>query len=316
MRSTHLTAFLLSALLLLNACNSTPPQDNTARATIDTTRVVKKLDTAAFKKQLIQLAAAFDGKLGVALLDLQTGSLVSFNGDQHFPMQSVYKLQLGMAVLDQVDKGKLSLTQQVKLTPRDLLPETYSPLRDKYQGKQASVRLGEILGYTVSQSDNCGCDLLFRMMGGPGVVNTYMHNAGMTGMAIVSTEEEMHADWSLQYQNWCTPEAMCGLLARIHKGDLLAKASNDTLLNFLRTSPTGPKRLRAGLPEGTILAHKTGTSGTEKGITAAVNDAGIVTLPDGRSYAITVFVSNSKTGTEKMEELIAQVSKAAWNSFL
>ena len=79
---------------------------------------------------------------------------------------------------------------------------------------------------------------------------------------------------------------------------------------------TGPKRLNGLLPKGTIVAHKTGSSGADdSGITAALNDIGIVTLPDGRKFAIAVFVSNSKENEETNERIIADISKMAWDYF-
>ena len=66
------------------------------------------------------------------------------------------------------------------------------------------------------------------------------------------------------------------------------------------------------MPAGTAVAHKTGTSGTEKGITAATNDIGIITLPDGRHLAIAVFVSDSPEDEATREGVIAKIAKAIW----
>jgi beta-lactamase class A len=317
MRPTFFQTLVLSSFfVLLFSCNNNGQEKSSAVKTEDSTTVQsKQQDTAALKKQLQEIASSFDGEIGVAVLDLQNGTMITLNEDKHFPMQSVFKFPLAMAVMDQVDKGKLSLDQKITLTKKDLLQDTYSPLRDKYQGQNASVSIKEILGYTVSHSDNNGCDLLFRLLGGPQQVHNYIHSIGIKDISIVATEEDMHKEWSIQFTNWCTPVAMTNQLKTFYQGNILSKASHDTLLKIMEETTTGAKRIKSLLPQGTIVAHKTGTSDTKDGVTAAINDVGIVTLPDGRHFAITVFASNSKATTENIEAVVAKVGKAAWDSF-
>jgi len=80
-------------------------------------------------------------------------------------------------------------------------------------------------------------------------------------------------------------------------------------------STPGAKHLKGLLPAGTVVAHKTGTSGTEKRITAATNDIGIITLPDGRHLAIAVFLSESPADLATRERVIAEIAKAAYEKF-
>ncbi len=79
---------------------------------------------------------------------------------------------------------------------------------------------------------------------------------------------------------------------------------------------TGAHRLKGLLPPGTTVAHKTGTGGTsDEGITSAINDAGIIVLPDGSHLAIAVFVSNTKEALETGEEVIARIARAAYTYY-
>jgi beta-lactamase class A len=81
-------------------------------------------------------------------------------------------------------------------------------------------------------------------------------------------------------------------------------------------TPTGPNRIKGLLPKETIVAHKTGTSGTnEKGVAAATNDVGIVSLPNGEHFAIVVFVANAMADEKTREEVIARITKAVWDEF-
>nr|WP_313934789.1 MULTISPECIES: serine hydrolase [unclassified Nostoc] len=101
-------------------------------------------------KQIEQISRIAQGRVGVTATLLETAQSVSFNGDQRFPMQSVYKFPIGMAVLAQVDQGKLKLDQKVLVKKSDFVSKPqHSPIRDKNpQGVELS--LAELLEYMVS----------------------------------------------------------------------------------------------------------------------------------------------------------------------
>jgi beta-lactamase class A len=80
-------------------------------------------------------------------------------------------------------------------------------------------------------------------------------------------------------------------------------------------STPGANRLKGLLPAGAVVAHKTGTSGAQKGITAATNDIGIITLPNGEHLALAVFVSDSPADEATREGVIAKVALAVWDKF-
>ncbi|MBE9598313.1 class A beta-lactamase, subclass A2 [Pedobacter sp. MC2016-24] len=269
------------------------------------------------KKTIEIIAGKHDAKIGFAVLDLQHGDTVGFNGKVHYPMQSVYKFHLALAVLKKVDEGKLKLNQQLWVTPKDLLPNTWSPLREKYPLGNVSVSLAEILSYTVSQSDNNGCDILFRLLGGPAKVNQFIHRIGIKDVAILATEEEMHLDEQVQFKNSSTPFSTVQLLKLFYDKKILSESSGDFLWDIMVKASSGPNKIKGLLPKGTIVAHKTGSSGANAaGITAASNDIGVVTLPNGKHFAIAVFVSMTKESEQVTDRIIAECSKAAWDYLL
>ncbi len=273
--------------------------------------------TDSLRTMIEQIAGTAEGNVGVAVLGVESNDTLSLNGNVKYPMQSVYKFPIGLAVLDLVDKGVLSLDQRVFVKKSDLLPKTWSPLREKYPNGDTSVALSEIITFTVAQSDNNGCDLLFRLVGGPGKVDQFIHSLGIHDIAIVNTEEEMAKDKDLQYRNYSSPNALAALLSLVYRGKALSEKSTQYVVKILEQTTTGPKRLKGRLPAGTIVAHKTGSSGTdEQGITAATNDAGIITLPGGKHVAVVVFVSNSTADEKTREAVISGVAKAVWDSFV
>ena len=269
-----------------------------------------------FRRKIEKIIPEAKGTVGVAIMGLEDRETFLFNEGLRYPMQSVYKFPLAMAVLDQVDKGKLSLNQKIRVTPKDLLPDTWSPIREKYPKGNIDLKLSEVLSYTVSQSDNNGCDILFRLLGGPQKVDAYVQSLGVKSIVIAATEEEMHKEWNVQFTNWCKPRAMLRLLDILYKGKSLTKTSNDFLLKIMTETTSGPNKIKGLLPKNAQVAHKTGLSDTKDGILAATNDAGIMTLPNGEHVAIVVFVSNTPVDEKTRDGVIAQISKAAWDYFL
>jgi beta-lactamase class A len=266
----------------------------------------------ALKIQIDSISKLAKGTVGIGIMDLQSRETIYLNENHQFPMQSVFKFPLGMAILDRVDKGKLSLEQKIHVTKEDLNPNTWSPLQKKFPEGNLDVSLRELLTYTVSLSDNNTCDILFRLVGGPQNVNKYMQSIGVKGINIVATEAEMAKSWDVQFTNWCRPPAMIQLLDTFHQGKKLSKSSTEFLLKIMTETPTGLNRIKGLLPEQAKVAHKTGSSGTnDKGIIAAFNDVGIVTMPNGKQIAIVAFVSNAAADEKTRDNVIARISQAA-----
>ncbi|MFA4869208.1 MAG: class A beta-lactamase, subclass A2 [Pedobacter sp.] len=252
--------------------------------------------------------------VGVSVLFLEDGRSVSVNGDKHYPMQSVYKFHLALAVLDQVDKGAFKLEQGILVKKSDLLPNTWSPLRDKYPNGNVTLPLSEIIRVTVAESDNNGCDILFRLVGGTNKVHEYIGKLGIKDCAIVGTEEEMHEDEEMQFRNWTTPNAANALMLKFCKGQVLEKATTDFLMKTMEGTVSGPNKIKGLLPEGTAVAHKTGNSGINKvGVMTASNDIGIITLPNGNKMLVSIFVSMSKESEQRIDQIIAQLARTGWD---
>lgn len=274
--------------------------------------------TGALKEKIEQIISVKKAVVGVSIVDGNEKEILSINGDRHFPLQSVFKFHIALAVLSQIDQGKFSLDQKIKIEKKDLLPNLYSPIRDKYPNG-TTLPLSEILEYTVSQSDNVGCDLLLRLLGGPHVVDEYFRKINIKDVSIKITEEVQQANWDLQFENWTTPKAANEVLVKFYynKTKLLSQKSHDFIWETMKGTKTGKARLKGELPGNTIVAHKTGSSGASiAGVTEAVNDIGVVFLPNGQKYFISVFVSKSTENGDTNEKIISDISKATWDYFI
>jgi len=302
-------AGLLVLLLLLSGCSgkSAPPQTTTG---VNSSNAANPL-----QQEITRIAELAKGRVGVSAVLLETGeTLATHNSHDHFPMQSVYKLPISMTVMKQVDAGKITLDQKVRVAREDYVGSAaHSPIRDKYRDG-VELTINELLRFALSESDGSASDVLMKLAGGPGAVQAYLSELGINDMIVLDTEQSFTQDHSLQYRNFASPDAAISLLRALYEHRNLSESSQALLVKFMTESTPGPKRLKGLLPPGTNVAHKTGTSGTENGITAATNDIGIITLPNGKHLAIAVFVSDTLADEATREGTIAKIAKAVWES--
>jgi beta-lactamase class A len=297
-RFLQLTALLL---LCLTSCKKQPDKTNQLRNKIG------------------QILSDKNAVVGLSIIGNNGKDTLSLHGDRRFPMQSVFKFHIALAVLSEIDKGKLSLDQKIEIKKEELLSEDFwSPLRDE-NPNGGIFSIERLIQYSVSHSDNTACDVLIRLIGTPKTVEEYIKKIGINDLQITFNEEEMQAKWENMFQNWTTPKAASETLKLFYenKNNLLSKASYDFFWKTNKETTTGKNRIKGQLPEGTIVAHKTGWSGTNKetGITAAVNNIGIVFLPNGDYFIISVFVSESKEDFDTNEKIIADIAKATYDYY-
>lgn len=266
----------------------------------------------SLQRQIRNIAADAHGKVSVACSLPGTPLNCDLDPMTHPPMQSVFKLPLALTILHQVEQGRFTLDQVIPFQKSDLiLPQPYSPLQDKYPEAGVHVPLRELLEMTVSLSDNTAADLLLRVAGGANVVVEYIASLGITGFHLQDGERALHRDHSLQYRNWFEPQAAVRLLRLISDHPPITAEHTALLLACMRSSRAS--RLALNLPEGTTVAHKAGNSDVENGLAAATNDIGLITLPDGRTLAIAVFVTDSTADEHTRSQVIARIGKVVYD---
>lgn len=273
----------------------------------------------ALRAEIERIVSGTKATVGVAIVGGDGRDVVLVNGGRRFPMQSVFKYHIGLMMLAEIDKGKFTLDQRIEIKKDELLPGLWSPIREKFPDG-TTLTIAEIIEYTVSMSDNVGCDVLLRLLGGPVAVEKYLKKSGVKEISIKINEETMQGNWDRQFENWTTPKSANTALKKFYENrtKLLSATSHEFIWKVMRETSTGPKRLKGQLPSGTVVAHKTGYSGAHEttGTYAAVNDIGIVFLPNGKHFYISVFVSESQENFDTNERIIADIAKAAWDHFL
>ncbi len=297
-------------MLILAACNE---QHSASKAPAARNMPAK---AAVLRQRLSEYAGSKNADIGIAVMDLQDGDTVTVNGGKYYRLMSVAKFPQALLLLHLVEEGRIKKDAPIYFGAEDLRQATGSSLRTDHPGAAFDLSLPEALRYSIGQSDNITSNKFFKMEGGPAAVSSYVHSKGVSNMRIVADYAHMGDD-SL-HSNKATPLAVLQLLQQFYRKALLADSTQNLLWATMVKSTSGPDRLKGALPPGTVVAHKTGTSGTDSttGITAATNDAGIVQLPDGRCYAIAVFVGDSRERGTDNAAMIARISKTAWDYFI
>ena len=212
--------------------------------------------------------------------------------------------------------NKILCYQNIFIKKSDLLENTWSPIRTKYPDGNIEMPLSELIRYTVAESDNNGCDILIRLLGGTEKVQQIIDRKGVKNFIIKADEEQMHKGYEFMYWNVTTTNSANKLLKDFFNRKIISKSSTDFLMNTMLGTSTGRNKIVAQLPQEIPVAHKTGSSGKdEKGLTVAENDIGIITLPNGKHYAISIFVSDSMESEITNTKMIADISKIVFNYF-
>lgn len=272
---------------------------------------------SALQQQIRAIAADARGKVSVACSLPNSTFNCDLNPHARPPMQSVFKFPLAMTTLHLIEHDKFSLEQPIRFLPSDrILPHTHSPLQDKYPQANVDVPLSELLRMAVSESDNVATDLVLRTIGGPQVVDDYILAIGVTGFHLENGERDLGRSVAVQYRNWFEPAGAAQLLRILSEESPLKAEHTRLLLEWMGNSTSGPHRIKGLLPAGTVVMHKTGSSGTDGGLTHATNDIGLITLPDGRRLAIAIFVTDSRSDETTRDAVISQIAKAAYDAAL
>ena len=267
-------------------------------------------DDAQLSERLKTLCSRTSGDFGVAVIHVETGRTALIEGAKELPLYSVFKLPLAVAVLKDVEAKKLLLDRKVRVTPEDVTPG--SQFNTDLWRKPVEKTVAELLELSIVRSDNTSSDKLLQLVGGPAAVTHQMRSLGFPNINIQYTVREFAG--RRDKPNTGTASDLAHLLAQLQKGEVLQQPQLTLLLGFMTRAMTGgERRLRADLPPGTPVADKTGTG--EPG--TSTNDVGLITLPEERGHlAIAVLLSGSKLSVEAQEKLIAQLARAAYDSYV
>lgn len=261
------------------------------------------------ESEIVRMLEGKDAEVGVAWI--ADGKAHTVNNSDGYPLMSVFKLHGAVAVLRQMERRGTPTDTLIAVKASEMLEDTYSPMLKRYAGRDFTIRIDSLLHYSVAESDNNACDIIIRLAGGIGAVDAEMRAIGLTDYALTETEATMHADPMRSYNNRSTPLSVAELFRKLYEGGILGEPYAALLKGILLSTSTGPNKIKAAIAPGMTLAHKTGTGSTlPDGTMIADNDAGAVTLPDGRRIYIAVLVKDTRLGTKENARLIREITEA------
>ena len=299
---------------------------------------------AYIRDRVDALGQAFSGRVGIAVRSIDEGWETGWKDRELYPQQSVSKLWVAITALDAVDRRRVSLDDKVVLTRADLTL-FHQPIAARIlQDGSFTTDLDDLLTRAITTSDNTANDRLARAVGGYSAVRAMIARKGLGAIRFANGERAMQSkvaglSWSQDYAvggkffgvrdrlpmkkrsvafnryiaspyDGAAPAAIVNALAALKRGELLSPASTEHLLDVMSHTHTGPNRLKGGLEPGWTLNHKTGTGQELGGVQTGYNDIGILTAPDGRSYAVAVMIKKTTTPLPVRMTLMNNVTRA------
>ncbi|MEO0883668.1 MAG: class A beta-lactamase [Pseudomonadota bacterium] len=255
------------------------------------------------------LEGDYEGRLGIAAMDLTSGRTLAHRADERFAFCSSFKWLLGALILARVDADEEDLGRLLRIAPDDLV--FYSPVTEPRLGESMSI--GELCKATITTSDNTAANLLITELGGPSGFTAALRSFGDAVTRLDRYETELNENAPGDPRDTTTPNAMLGLMRQFLFGEALSVPSQTLLRQWMIDARTGRQRLRAGLPQDWIAGDKTGTS-----INDQSNDVAFAIPPTGAEIGPVLIVSfaNVPNPLEQATNAVhASVARAVMEGF-
>jgi beta-lactamase class A len=260
-------------------------------------------EAARADRRLKALHKRIGGRLGVHILDSQSGRRIAYDDGARYAMASTFKLPLAAALLWQVDRGAFPLDRAMPISREDLV--SHSPEVDARLNKgEASMTVRELCGAVIMVSDNAAANILLKGIGGPAALTQFLRQIGDEKTRCDRMETDLNSNLPNDERDTTTPRAMADTMLRLFTQDVLTVASRALLIDWMTASRTGLDRVRAGVPKGWVVADKSGT-----GESAAVNDLAILWPPQRRPIFVAAYMSESKLPREELTAAHAEIGR-------
>lgn len=251
------------------------------------------------KRKIEKIVAKYPKlQLGTFVIDLDNGAYVNLQGDSVVAAASTIKIPILVALLQDVDAGKIYLDESLVMD-KNIIAKGSGDMQ--YLKPDQKFTVLEVAIKMIVISDNTATNMLLRRLGGKEVLNSRFQDWGLQQTVINNILPD------LEGTNTTSPKDLVLILNRISQGDLLSLKMRDRFLDILQGTLTNTL-LPKGLEKGAIIAHKTGDIGTILG------DAGIIDMPNGKRYLMAVMVKrpNNDEGGRK---IIQEVSREVYQHF-
>ncbi|MDP3081628.1 MAG: class A beta-lactamase [Brevundimonas sp.] len=258
-------------------------------------------ETLSFSREMQALEARHGGRLGLALST--GGRRLAYRPDERFVYCSTFKMYLAAATLLRVQAGEERLDRAIPVTQADMV--NHAPVTEPAIG--GTLTIEQLMKGTVEVSDNPAANILIRELGGLDALRAFYRGIGDVDTRVDRLEPEMNRlDGD---KDTITPVQSVANIHRllVSSDTPLSAASKTLLMRWLVDTPTGMDRIKAGVPTGWIVAHKTGTGGY-----GPVNDIGVLYPPSGDPIVMAAYFHATRESTDAQREaVIADATRIA-----
>ncbi|WP_208630841.1 class A beta-lactamase [Ralstonia insidiosa] len=249
---------------------------------------------------------ALNARIGVAVIDKESGMTWSYRGDEAFPINSTHKAYLCAALLEKVDQKQLALSDRTTLSKRDLV--AYSPITETLLPPQTASN-AQLCEAAVSYSDNTAANKVLEKIGGVDGFNGFMRSIGDQKTRLDRKEPELNEGTPGDPRDTTTPVAAVRSLDQIFFSDHLSRSSKSELKTWMVNDKVAADLLRKSLPAGWDIADKTGAGGYgSRSIVAVV-------YPRGKKpLLVSIYITQTKATLGESNAAIARMGAILFKS--
>ena len=263
-------------------------------------------DENSLVKSIKKIETDFDAKIGVAVYDLNTDDLWSYNADETYPLMSTFKTLACANVLKQVDEGKLSLDTEVKIDSSDIITEWSPVLKDK---ANQSLTIKQLCDAMMMQSDNSAANVILKTLGGPESITQFAKSLGQSKTNLTRNEPNLNNVTSLDKIDSTTPNEMVKMLDSLLYTNILSEDSKLQLLEWMKQNQVADILLRSITPEDVNIADRSGANEGGRAITAVVwNDK-------MKPIIIAIYIAHSNLEQKYLHEAIVDIGEKIYRQF-
>ena len=235
---------------------------------------------------------------GIFVWDYQTGNYIDINGEEQVPAASIIKIPILLQMFKRIESGYISLYEKFEMAP---YYRTSGSGYLQYRPDGAEFEMNELAQYMIRTSDNTATNMILSAVGGAHEMNAALRNWGFSKTYIKTWLPDLYGT------NLTTPKDIATMLYNSDNPQFLSLENRSRIVEIM-SKVKNRSLLKQGIPDSAQLVHKTGDIGEMLG------DAGIVTMPNGHRYIITVMVKRN-WNDYSARTLINKISSTVYNAF-
>lgn len=262
-------------------------------------------DTSLAEKKFESVEKAFHVKIGVYAINTNNNEVIAHHANELFPVQSTSKLIIAAALLKQSQSNPDLLQEKIQYTQQELM--FWHPITGKYL--ETGMTLEALAEAAVSYSDNTAMNLLMKKLGGPKAMTEFAHSIGNQTFNLEHYEGALNSN-PHNNDDTSTPKDMAISVQKLTVGDILNTTQKTKLVTWMRNNTVGYRRIRAGTPNGWVVADKTGS-----GDYGVANDIGILWSPLCKPIVLSIYTVQADPKASSRDDIVASTTKIVMDEF-